>query len=60
MVEIERIMAENARLRDILREFIQLKWISVEKDNMEFQAKATCFTLEKARAILDEQLKPMT
>lgn len=35
-----------------LKWLLDQKWVSVEKDNMEFQCRTTCFVLEKARAAL--------
>ena len=52
--EYQAVIADNERLRSALQELMDYKWFSVEKDNMEFSARVTCFTLEKARAALKE------
>lgn len=50
--KIKRLRAENTELRNALQELLDYKWSSVEKDNMEFSARVTCYTLEKARKAL--------
>ena len=44
-----RIEALEAALRFL---FEETKWKSVEKDNMEFEGRVTCYQLDKARAAL--------
>jgi hypothetical protein len=43
-----RIKALEAALRFLL----DTKWKSVDKDNMEFEGRVTCYQLDKARAAL--------
>ena len=45
--------AENERLREALRFlFAETKWKPIDKDNMEFEGRVSCYQLDKARAAL--------
>jgi len=63
--EIKEIEAENAKLRkqlgkrtEALEFLLKTKWKSIDRDNMEFEGRVTCFQLDQARAALtDEQGK---
>ena len=44
---------EIAALREALRFLVEeTKWKSVDRDNMEFEGRVTCYQLDKARAAL--------
>ena len=45
--------ADIARLREALLFLLETKWKSVDKDNMEFEGRVTCYQLDKARAALN-------
>ena len=50
---ISALHAENERLREALRFlFAETKWKSIDKDNMEFEGRVSCYQLDKARAAL--------
>jgi hypothetical protein len=49
--ELSRLRAENERLRAALED---IKWRSVDRDNMEFEARITCFQMDNIRAALKE------
>ena len=46
-----RVAKLEAALRFLLEE---TKWNSVDKDNMEFEGRVTCYQLDKARAALED------
>ena len=48
------LRAENGRLREALEFLMKTKWKSVDKDNMEFEGRVTCYQLDKARAALED------
>jgi hypothetical protein len=50
-VEAENLRAENDRLTAALE---NIKWQSADKDNMEFEARITCFQMDNIRAALKE------
>ena len=50
-VEAENLRAENERLLAALE---NIKWQSADKDNMEFEARITCFQMDNIRAALKE------
>jgi hypothetical protein len=41
-----------AELRGALEFLFNTKWKSVDKDNMEFEGRVTCYQLDRARAVL--------
>jgi hypothetical protein len=46
---------ENSILRDALQFlFEKTKWKSVDKDNMEFEGRVTCYQLDRARTALSQ------
>ena len=45
---------ENDRLREALNFLMTTRWKSVDKDNMEFEGRVTCYQLDKARAALED------
>ena len=49
------LRAENARLREALNFLMTTRWKSVDKDNMEFEGRVTCYQLDKARAALKDE-----
>jgi hypothetical protein len=48
---VPELKAKVGRLKEILD---GIEWRSCEKDNMEFEAKITCFTRDKIRAALED------
>ena len=48
--DIESLRAENDRLREALNFLMTTRWKSVDKDNMEFEGRVTCYQLDKAPA----------
>ena len=48
------LRAENERLREALNFLMTTRWKSVDKDNMEFEGRVTCYQLDKARAALED------
>ena len=48
------LRAENGRLREALSFLMKTKWKSVDRDNMEFEGRVTCYQLERARAALKD------
>ena len=52
--EIAALRAENERLREALNFLMTTEWKSVDKDNMEFEGRVTCYQLDKARAALKD------
>ena len=49
------LRARVAKLEEALRFLIEeTKWKSVDKDNMEFEGRVTCYQLDKARAALED------
>ena len=52
---IERLRAENARLRALPVLFENIKWKSVDNDNMEFEGRVTCYQLDAARAAMRDR-----
>ena len=52
IAEWTALRAENGRLRDALDFLMTTKWKSVDRDNMEFEGRITCYQLDKARAAL--------
>lgn len=56
--EIERLECRIEVLEAALRFLLDTKWKSVDKDNMEFEGRVTCYQLDKARnALAQEQDK---
>jgi hypothetical protein len=51
--ENEKLTAERDRLRAVLIELLKYKWKSVDRDNMEFNATITCFTMDKMLALAE-------
>ena len=51
---IASLRAENERLREALSFLMKTKWKSVDRDNMEFEGRVTCYQLERARAALKD------
>ena len=57
-MECLSLRAENERLREALRFLVEgTKWKSVDKDNMEFEGRVTCYQLDQARAALKDAPK---
>ena len=52
--ELLALRAENDRLREALNFLMTTRWKSVDKDNMEFEGRVTCYQLERARAALED------
>ena len=53
--EILVLRARVAKLEAALRFLIEdTKWKSVDKDNMEFEGRVTCYQLDRARAALKD------
>ena len=52
--EIAGLRAENDRLREALNFLMTTRWKSVDKDNMEFEGRVTCYQLDRARAALKD------
>ena len=50
--ELLSLRAENDRLREALNFLMTTRWKSVDKDNMEFEGRVTCYQLDQARAAL--------
>ena len=48
------LRGENDRLREALSFLMKTKWKSVDRDNMEFEGRVTCYQLERARAALKD------
>ena len=53
-LELEEAHAENGRLREALNFLMKTRWKSVDKDNMEFEGRVTCYQLDQARAALKD------
>jgi hypothetical protein len=51
---VDDLRAENERLREALNFLMTTEWKSVDKDNMEFEGRVTCYQLDKARAALKD------
>lgn len=51
-IGLDAARAERDRLREALGFMLQSKFRSLDRDNMEFEARFTCFQLDKARAAL--------
>lgn len=49
---IERLQAENARLRTLGEGMAGIRWISADKDNMEFAARITYSQMADIRIAL--------
>ena len=57
-VERDASRARAAKLEEALRFlFEETKWKSVDKDNMEFEGRVTCYQLDQARAALKDAPK---
>ena len=55
LVDGAKSLACNARLEAALRFlFEETNWKSVDKDNMEFEGRVTCYQLAEARAALKD------
>ena len=55
IAEIEGLRARVAKLEEALRFLIEeTKWKSVDRDNMEFDGRVTCYQLDQARAALKD------
>ena len=51
--ENERLRARVAKLEAALKFLLEdTKWKSVDKDNMEFEGRVTCYQLDRGRAAL--------
>ena len=50
---IEELEAENERLRAVYEAVKDIKWRSIDKDNMEFST--TCFAVDRIREALAAQ-----
>ena len=52
------LRARVAQLEEALRFLIEgTKWKSVDRDNMEFEGRVTCYQLDQARAALKDAPK---
>lgn len=55
---VEKVAAARekrmAELREALKLLFNTKWKSVDKDNMEFEGRVTCYQLDRARAALSD------
>jgi len=47
-------MTQKERIAEDIRLVRNIDFISIEKDNMEFQAIATCFQLEALNRLVDK------
>ena len=53
--QVESLRARVAKLDEELRFLIEeTKWKSVDRDNMEFEGRITCYQLDQARAALKD------
>ena len=52
MSEHEALKARIKTLEEALEFLLQTKWKSVDRDNMEFEGRITCYQLDSARAAL--------
>ena len=50
MQRVEELEAENERLRAVYEAVKDIKWRSIDKDNMEFST--TCFAVDRIREAL--------
>jgi hypothetical protein len=46
------LRARVAKLEEALKFLLATKWKSVDRDNMEFEGRVTCYQLDQARAAL--------
>ena len=53
MQRVEELEAENERLRAVYEAVKDIKWRSIDKDNMEFST--TCFAVDRIREALAAQ-----
>ncbi len=55
MIDLEEEVVRQAATIERLRAALKnIKWQSVDKDNMEFEARITCFQMDNIRAALKE------
>lgn len=50
-----RALKADVEAREELMEVLEnIQWVSIDKDNMEFSAKITCFQMDKIRKLVFE------
>lgn len=54
--DLAALLAEVEQSREVVAELVNaletLRWKSIDKDNMEFECRTTCYEMDKIRAAL--------